>query len=172
MKTKITVTILLITAFVNNVLAQYSYKPEPANTLDVMKSAVQVLTHTEKFFGTDLKVIPGKEKLTKATPYASVESYISSTETFFGADFSYSDKGAMITNIVPYSPAESYNFRRADIITAIGSIVINSENSFKEAMASNKPGELVNVYFTRKGIQKQRKVKLEKITVYKEAVTN
>lgn len=92
---------------------------------------------------------------------------LSRTETFFGADLDYSSQGGKITSIIPNSPAESNNFRNGDIITAIGNITINSEDSYRQAMESNKPDDLVKVSYIRKGSQKSRKVKLDKITVYK-----
>lgn len=96
---------------------------------------------------------------------------LSRTETFFGADFTYSNEGAKITNVIPNSPAESFNFRNGDIITAIGSVAINSEEDYKHAMEINKPDETVSVSYIRKGTQKTRKVKLDKITVYKTSGT-
>ena len=97
--------------------------------------------------------------------------YLTRVETLFGAEFEYSDEGGKVINILPNSPAENYNFKRGDIVTAIGSVVINSESAYRQAMEINKPDELVTVTFIRKGAEKERKVRLDKITVYKKAGT-
>lgn len=97
---------------------------------------------------------------------------LSRSETYFGADLNYSSDGAKISFISPNSPAEKFNFMKGDIINSIGGITINSEESFKKAMAAHQPEEIVKVSFTRKNNQKNRKVRLEKITFYKNAGTN
>ena len=92
---------------------------------------------------------------------------LSRNEPFFGAELEYSAQGAVIKSVIPNSPAEEFNFKKGDIITAIGGATINSEASYQQIMESNKPGNVVTVSYLRKGTQKQKKVKLETITVYK-----
>ena len=95
------------------------------------------------------------------------EELVPVNETYFGADMEYSSEGGRITMIVPNSPAEAYSFRTGDLITAIGGEKITSEESFRNVIASRKPGDVVTVTYTRKKSEKQRKVKLDQITVYK-----
>lgn len=88
-------------------------------------------------------------------------------ETYFGAEMDYSSMGGKITTIVPNSPAETFSFRTGDLISAINGEKITSEEGFRNAISSKKPGDVVTVTYTRKKGEKQRKVKLDQITVYK-----
>src|SRR6476660_7326545 len=56
--------------------------------------------------------------------------YLTRTETYFGAELEYTDRGATVISVMPNSPAESYSFRKGDIITAIGGIVISSKSGY------------------------------------------
>ena len=113
---------------------------------------------------------PDPDPGTQVTLTEKVTTLLPSTETVFGAEFEYTAKGAVITFIYPNTPAETYNFRKGDIITAIGSTTINSESAYRQAMNDYKPEQSVVISYIRKDTQKQKKVILDKITVYKKPV--
>ena len=78
----------------------------------------------------------------------------------------YSIRGGVLVGILG-NPA----MKAGDIVTTIGSVAIMSEATYKTAMETYKPDETVKVTYIRNGNQKQRKVTLSKLTVYKKAGT-
>jgi predicted metalloprotease with PDZ domain len=106
-----------------------------------------------------------------ASNYVKTESpaLVSRTETYFGAEFEFTEAGGKITNIIANSPAEANGFRKGDLVTHIGTFAINSKDNYTKAMEAYRPGERVDILYIRKGNAKERKVDLDKITVFKNA---
>jgi S1-C subfamily serine protease len=92
---------------------------------------------------------------------------LSGTETYFGADLSYSAEGAKVTNVYPNSPVDS-RLKNGDVITSIGNFPIKSEQNYTDALKTFKPGDEVKVAYTRNGKQKQTRITLDKINVFKQ----
>lgn len=69
------------------------------------------------------------------------------------------DEGAKIVSVVKESAAEKAGLKAGDVITRINDKKIDEENSITEVIHQNKPGDKVNITFTREG--KQQKVTAE-----------
>ncbi len=106
---------------------------------------------------------PDPDPAVQITLTETTTSLAATTEAVFGAEFTYTDKGAVITFI---------NFKTDDIITAIGNVTINSDAAYKQALSSYKPEETVTISYIRKNVQKQKKVILDKVTVYKKPTSS
>lgn len=59
--------------------------------------------------------------------------------------------GAYVAEVVPGGPADQGNLQRGDIITRIGNITLDANQSFINALFAQKPGEVVSLEVVRDG---------------------
>jgi predicted metalloprotease with PDZ domain len=118
---------------------------------DAIKAASEVS-------GTDLsdifsKYISGKEPIPYVHYFAyagiTVEKKVQTDKPWSGIDTTKSDDGhAKVRNVIPGSPAENAGLDRDDVIYAVDSRALNSDEYDKE-IATHKPGDTVRITILR-----------------------
>ena len=76
------------------------------------------------------------------------------------AERSSGDAGASVAQVVRGGPADDAGLRAGDIITRVGSTHVAEPDDVAAAIASNKPGDTIQITFTRDGDQRTERVKL------------
>lgn len=68
--------------------------------------------------------------------------------------------GTSVSEVVPDSPALAAGLQPGDALTKVGGVEITDQNALRSAMEGKKPGDEIEIVFTRDGANQTRKVTL------------